>query len=90
MSDSSRRAFLIGSGSAAIAVAGVAAAGPAQALRGARRSAPAHVEIPPFDGQILMYVKDARRGDIAVLVGDREIVVRDRRAVARFITAARG
>jgi hypothetical protein len=43
----------------------------------------------PVTGPIIAHVSDVTRGEIALLVGSREIIFRDPRLVARLLKAAR-
>ncbi|GAA1161838.1 hypothetical protein GCM10009630_70170 [Kribbella jejuensis] len=83
MGDSTRRGFLAMAGMGAAAV-GVGAAAPAAAgeqsgeLSGARSAGP-----------LVAYVRDVRRHEIAVMVGEHEVVVHDRDLVNRLVQASR-
>lgn len=74
MNESSRRGFLAvtGAGVAAVAVA------PAALAAGSASTEPSH------QGPVVAYVKDAAEGVVAVMVGEREVVVTDRELVARI------
>ena len=76
MGDSTRRGFLAMAGMGAAAV-GVGVATPAAASE--QRSS----------GPLVAYVRDVRRGEIAVMVGEHEVVVRDRDLVNRLVHASR-
>jgi anaerobic selenocysteine-containing dehydrogenase len=80
MTARSRRTFLkLG----AVTAAGAAVAPGFAGSAGAEESsAPAH------DGAFVAWVKDPRAGEIAVLVGDRELTVRDRPLAKRLAQAA--
>jgi hypothetical protein len=86
MTDATRRGFLIMAGAGAAAV-GVAAIAPAAGqttptitqLGGASRAS----------NPLVAYVRDARKGDVSVMVGEREVVVHDPELVARLIRAGR-
>ena len=80
MAEHSRRHFLKFAGVAA----GAAAVVPALGMTGAdaESSAPAH------DGAFVAWVKDPKAGEIAVLVGERELTVRDRKLAKRLAQAA--
>jgi hypothetical protein len=86
MTDATRRGFLIMAGAGA-AAAGVAAIAPAagQATPTITRSrGAARVSSP-----LVAYVRDARKGDVSVMVGEREVVVHDPELVARLTHASR-
>ena len=90
MQDPTRRKFLIVAGASAVTAAAspllpTASAAPATA---ARPHAPAAASSPGAP-RALAYVKDASAGQLAVLVGEREVVVHDPVAVAAILTAAR-
>jgi anaerobic selenocysteine-containing dehydrogenase len=80
MSDLTRRGFVKNSAAATagMTVIGALLAGPADAHKGG-------------DGSkaVLAYVRDARKGDIAILTGDREVHVHDRRLAEAIAHAAR-
>lgn len=82
MSDTTRRGFLVFAGGGAAAAVGVAAgaamAGPDDAPKAA---APADVAITE---SFVVYVKDVRRGRMAILVGDREVLIEDRELASRL------
>ena len=83
MNSPSRRGFLrsasVAAGAAAVAVGvGVPAAGAAES----ESSAPAHA------GSFVAWVKDPRAGTIAVLVGEREVVVTDKKLAKRLAQVA--
>jgi hypothetical protein len=84
MNDPSRRGFL------AVAGVGAAAAGVAVAAPAAAASAPKTPDIGDASGPLVAYVKDVRTGELALLVGDREVVVHDKDLVARLTHAAKG
>jgi hypothetical protein len=79
MNETNRRGFLVLAGSGAAAVGAVAGAPAAEA--GTR--VPNHVKEP-----LVAYVRDARRGEVAVMIGEREVVVHDRELAARIARAA--
>ena len=95
MSDLSRRDLLRASaGAAAIAVpmsalsGGAATAAPSAS--GTEELDAASVELERFGrGPVMFCVHDASRGEVSILHGKREVVVRDRRLVARILRAAR-
>ncbi|MGZ4165810.1 MAG: twin-arginine translocation signal domain-containing protein [Solirubrobacteraceae bacterium] len=80
MSDLTRRGFVKNS----------AAAAAGMTVIGALLSEPADAH-PSADGNkaVLAYVRDPRKGDIAVLAGDREVHIHDRRLAAAIARAAR-
>ena len=83
MSDLTRRGFVKNS---AAATAGMT-------VIGALLSGPADAHAGGADGNgrnaVLAYVRDPRKGEIAVLTGDREVHVHDRRLAAAIARAAR-
>jgi hypothetical protein len=80
MSDLTRRGFVKNS---AAATAGMTVMG--ALLAGAAEAQPGH----PSSRAVLAYVSDPRKGEIAVLTGDREVHVHDRRLAAAIARAAR-
>lgn len=80
MTDHSRRNFLkLGAataGAVAIAPGFVGSAGAQES------SAPAH------DGAFVAWIKDPKTGEIAVMVGERELIVHDRKLAKRLAQAA--
>ena len=72
MSQTSRRGFLAASGT------GVAAIAIAPAIIGAESADAA----PPPEGAVVAYIKDASTGSVAVMAGEREVVVTDKALVA--------
>ena len=78
-----RRAFLrtAGIGVAAVGTAAVVATEPAAA-------AP-HIRDVPAGMSLVAHVTDVKAGTIAVLMGDREVVITDRALAARLLHAVR-
>jgi Ubiquitinol-cytochrome C reductase Fe-S subunit TAT signal len=83
MPDSTRRGFLIMAGAGAAAVGAVAVASDASA-------APATVKTADVtaNGPLVAYVSDVHKGEISVLVGEREVIIHDRALVAKLAHAA--
>ena len=81
MAEHSRRNFLTTASLGAAAI-GVAAASPA--LRSSASGAGGRLH----QGPLMAYVQDARRGDIAVMVGELEIVRHDPELAARLAAIA--
>jgi hypothetical protein len=69
------------------AAAGTAAIGLLAAGRAV--GAEAAVRSDGFDAPVVAYISDARRGELVVMVGTREVVRRDAGLVARLIAIAR-
>jgi hypothetical protein len=86
MSDWSRRDLLRASGAAAVAVPmGVLSATSASAAP----AAPDHHELRAVPDEPVMFcVHDARRGEVSILHGTNEVVVRDPQLVSRIMSAA--
>ncbi|MEP6650347.1 MAG: hypothetical protein ABJA74_10635 [Lapillicoccus sp.] len=80
MDQTSRRGFLAASGT------GVAAIAVAPAVIGADSASAA----PPHAGAVVAYVKDAATGTVAVMAGEREVVVTDKALVATITRHLRG
>jgi Spy/CpxP family protein refolding chaperone len=79
MNEPNRRGFLALAGAGAAAVGAVAVAPAAEAST----SVPSHVKEP-----LVAYVRDAKSGEVAVMIGEREVVVHDRELAARIARAA--
>jgi hypothetical protein len=89
MTDHSRRTFLK---HASIGAAAVGATTAIPAINSSAQAAPERDEAgPAYHGPFTVWIKDARTGEIAVLVGEREVVHHDR-VLARKLAkiAARG
>jgi hypothetical protein len=80
MSQTSRRGFLAASGT------GVAALAVAPAVLGADAADAA----PLPKGAVVAYIKDAATGSVAVMSGEREVVVTDKALVAGISRHLRG
>jgi hypothetical protein len=80
MPEPTRRGFLTiaGAGAAAVGFAGVAPAAAAAPVR-----APAGAS-----GPLVAYVTDMQRGELTLMVGEREVVIHDRDLTARLARAA--
>lgn len=80
MSDLTRRGFVKNSAGAAAGMTAIGAlvAGQAEADVSAAGSDP-----------VVAYVRDPRKGEIAVMSGDREVTVRDKKLAAQISRAAR-
>ena len=78
MNQSTRRGFLAltGTGVAAVAVAPSALA--------AGSSGPSPTTDAASSGRMVAYVHDAATGEVAVMLGEREVIVRDRALVAQL------
>ena len=87
MSDTTRRGFLV------IAGAGAAAAGASVIGVAAAASGKPDDQLTPQDlagaESFVVHVKDVRRGQLAILVGDREVLVEDRELATRLAGAAK-
>jgi hypothetical protein len=81
MSDLTRRGFVKSSAGAAAGLTALGAlieAGQADAD-----------SVPPGDQPVVAYVRDPRKGEIAVMSGEREVIVSDRKLAAQLTRAAR-
>ena len=83
MDQPNRRGFLAIAGAGAAVVGAVAVAPSANASTPAPTTVPAHVKQP-----LVAYGRDAHTGEVAVMIGDREVVVHDRELAARIARAA--
>jgi hypothetical protein len=86
MAESSRRTFLVAAGVGAAAV-GVATVSPAAAAAATTKGSSTPAALPPGE-PLVAYVSDAATGELTLLVGEREILIRDRDLVARLTHAA--
>ena len=80
MNQTSRRGFL------AVTGTGVAAVAVAPGVIGATSAAAS----PPPEGAVVAYIKDATTGTVAVMAGEREVVVTDKALVATLSRHLRG
>lgn len=87
--DPTRRSFLIKGSAGAAGTAAVLGGG--VVLGSSRSDEPAlsSEELEELDQPVLLQIRDARRGEVEVLVGEREVVFTDRSLVARVLRAAR-
>ena len=94
MSETSRRSFLIaaGAGAAVAATAGVvgrsgdpAAGDPVAGAWGSGSTVPAGGQ-----GPLVAYVHDVDAGEVAVMVGESEVVITDRVLVAKLLAVHSG
>lgn len=91
MKDLSRRELLRASaGAAAVAVPMVALAGPANAASRSQEDADSALDLSAGAalGTVIFSVHDAARGEVSILHGTSEVIVQDRRLVARILDAA--
>jgi hypothetical protein len=92
MSDITRRSFLKQSGVTA-AAAGALVAVPKGLSRtqtkaaSARRTTTAAAKAS-VDRHLVVHVPDTRKGELRVLIGERQVVIRDRELVSRLARAA--
>ncbi len=80
MNETSRRGFLAAAGT------GVATVAVAPTVVGASAASAA----PTQQGAVVAYVRDAAAGQVAVMAGEREVVVTDRNLVASITRHLRG
>jgi hypothetical protein len=84
MSDTTRRGFLVFAGAGTAAAVGAVAA---PKIFG-DRSAETAPQLEPADlagaGSFVVHVKDVNKGQLAILVGQREVLVTDRELAARL------
>lgn len=87
MSDGTRRAFMKNSAAAAAGLTAIGAlGGTAQAI--AKPNDDAEAPDAP-KGSVVAYVRDAKSGEISLMAGERNVIVRDRQLAARIARAAR-
>ena len=85
----SRRSFLVRS-SAGVAGAAAVGAGGIAAMTGVAGAAPlSEEELGQLDPTVIVSIRDAATGEVAVLSGDREVVFTDRTLVANLLRATR-
>jgi hypothetical protein len=85
----SRRSFLV-KGSAGVAAAATATGTGIVALSGSAEATSLSVEeLGALDQPVLVSVLDASRGEVELLVGDREVVFVDKALVATVLRASR-
>ncbi len=82
MTDSTRRGFLAMAGAGAAAV-GVAALAPA-----ADASTPSSSKAVTVTGPVVAYIHDVSKGELSVMIGEREVIVHDHDLVNRLARAA--
>ncbi|HZJ07948.1 MAG TPA: hypothetical protein VFD59_21170 [Nocardioidaceae bacterium] len=85
MSDSTRRGFLGIAGAGAVA-AGAAAVAPAAFAEDTEARTPPEGSA---DEPVVAYVSNARKGELSLMAGEREVVLHDRALVNRILNAAR-
>ena len=91
MAKSSRRSFLVLAGTGA-AVAGTAAVLPGASAEAAAPAAPTAAKGAAHPGPLVAHVRNTKTGEIAVLVGESEVVVHDKdlaHRLAHIATTAR-
>jgi hypothetical protein len=85
----SRRSFLV-KGSAGVAAAATVTGTGIVALGTNAEATPLSVEeVAALDQPVLVSVLDASRGEVELLVGDREVVFVDKALVAKVLRASR-
>ena len=85
----SRRSFLVRS-SAGVAGAAAAAGGGLAAMTGVAGAAPlTEEELGELDETVMVSVRDAAAGEVAILVGDREVTFTDKSLVANVLRATK-
>ena len=92
MSDLSRRDLLRASAGAAVVAVPMAALGSSAVAAAATRYegalAATSEPVAAADGPVMFCVHDARRGEVSILHGTDEVVVRDKQLVDRILRAA--
>lgn len=83
MTEHSRRSFMLGAGSSA--VAGVAATVIAPTAGAAPRDRSSADGLPSDAGPLVAYVRDAASGEIALMAGDREVLFTDKALASRLV-----
>lgn len=86
MSNANRRSFLLQSSVAAAAAMAIA---PSVVARSPRVLPPEAPAVSPMASEPLAaYVRDASTGEVALLIGTREVLIRDLELVRRLVRAA--
>jgi len=86
MAKVTRRGFLSSAGAVTGAVAlGAATAGPRLMAQAAEAAMPAG-ELP--EGPVVAYVRNPHSGDLRLMVGHREVAIKDPALVQRIVSAA--
>lgn len=89
MSRMSRRAFISSVGAVTGGAAlGAAAMGAPGLIGAATKASPEGAHGPLPETPVVAYVRDPKSGEVAVVVGDREVAVRDAQLVRRIVDAA--
>ncbi|MDN4173966.1 twin-arginine translocation signal domain-containing protein [Nocardioides sp. SOB77] len=83
MSDTNRRKFLAATGAGA-------AVGAVALTTGSASAAEARLRSTSAKDRVVAVVEDHRSSELTLLVGEREVVVRDRDLVTRILNAAGG
>jgi hypothetical protein len=83
--ESLSRRKLLGSAGAAAGTAAIAAAPAAIALERGEVTDPSG---PPPEEAVVAIVRDASRGEVTVMAGEREVTYRDKALVRRLVKAA--
>ena len=88
MSDASRRGFLVFAGAGTAAAVGAVAA-PKIFSERSGEAAPPQLEASDLAGaeSFVVHVKDVKSGRMAIMVGEREVLVTDRELAARLAGA---
>ncbi|MFK4087998.1 twin-arginine translocation signal domain-containing protein [Kribbella sp. NPDC020789] len=84
MSDATRRGFLVFAGAGTVAAAGAIAA--PKIFDEQPAAATARLEASDLAGaeSFVVHVKDVRKGHLAIMVGEREVLITDRDLAARL------
>jgi hypothetical protein len=94
MSDITRRTFLKQSGATA-AAAGALVAVPkgisktSERTASARRATTSSTKAKSASKHMIVHVPDSGRSELRIMVGEREVVVKDRELVSRLVAATR-
>ncbi|MBP2353196.1 hypothetical protein JOF29_004279 [Kribbella aluminosa] len=86
MSDATRRGFLVFAGAGTAATVGAMAGSKLFGERAAEAAGGDQLQAADLATaeSFVVHVKDVRKGEMAILVGDREVVVTDRELAARL------
>jgi hypothetical protein len=84
-----RRSFLVKSGVGAAGAATALSVGWKLTSDDASQDALSSDEIEQLDGPVMVHIKDAKAGEVEVLVGERSVQFTDKGLVAKLLRASR-
>jgi hypothetical protein len=84
-----RRSFIATSSAGALGVAGVAALGSPISLAAADTPELSDSEAAALENPAVLSIRDARSGEVELMVAERSVVFTDKQLVARLLRASR-